>query len=106
MEECILIDGDVLNEVIIPTTNVDRNLPDGTTDPDEVVNQSQTYITSAGWKNSFAYAKLIEMLINSIINPKEYMILGGDYRLAILEGAVKENMIDGSPSMKVEGQTV
>ena len=76
------------------TTNVDRNLPDGTTDPDEVVNQSQTYITSAGWKNSFAYAKLIEMLINSIINPKEYMILGGDYRLAILEGAVKENMID------------
>jgi len=30
MEECVLIDGKTLNEVIIPTTNVDRTLPDGT----------------------------------------------------------------------------
>jgi len=29
MEECVLIDGDILNEVIIPTTNVDRRLSDG-----------------------------------------------------------------------------
>ena len=29
MEECVLIDGDVLNEIIIPTTNVDRRLSDG-----------------------------------------------------------------------------
>jgi hypothetical protein len=32
MEECVLINGDILNEVIIPTTNVDRLLPDGTRD--------------------------------------------------------------------------
>jgi len=30
MEECVLIDGKILNEVIIPTTNVDRLLSDGT----------------------------------------------------------------------------
>jgi hypothetical protein len=29
MEECVSIDGTILNEVIIPTTNVDRTLPDG-----------------------------------------------------------------------------
>jgi len=29
MEECVLIDGTILNEVIIPTTNVDRRLSDG-----------------------------------------------------------------------------
>lgn len=57
MEEVILINETALNEIIIPTTNVDRNLPDGTTDPEEVINQSQTYITSAGWKNSFARLK-------------------------------------------------
>ena len=54
MEECVLIDGDILNEVIIPTTNVDRLLPDGTRHKEEVVNKSQIYITTAGWKDSFA----------------------------------------------------
>jgi hypothetical protein len=49
----------MLNEVIIPTTNVNRQLPDGTRDNKEVVNKSQIYITTAGWKNSFAYDKLI-----------------------------------------------
>ena len=60
IEECILVDGDILNEVIIPTTNVDRRLADGSTDPKETVNKSQIYITTAGWKDSFAFAKLIE----------------------------------------------
>lgn len=82
------------------TTNVDRLLPDGSTDPKEVVNQSQCYITSAGYKNSFSYDKLIELLISSVIFPDEYITLGGDYKLAILEGAVKEDMID---EMKMNG---
>ena len=94
IEEVILVDETALNEIIIPTTNVDRNLPNGTTDPNEVVNQSQVYITSAGWKNSFAYNKLIEILLNSIMFPDNYMVLGGDYKLAILEGAVKEDMVE------------
>lgn len=48
MEECVLIDGTALNEIIIPTTNVDRLLPDGTRDPGEVVNKSQVYIKFFG----------------------------------------------------------
>lgn len=44
MEECILIDGDILNEVLIPTTNVDRLLPDGSRHREETVNKSQIYI--------------------------------------------------------------
>lgn len=54
MEQCVLIDGDILNEVIIPTTNVDRRLSDGSRHKEENVNKSQIYITTAGWKNSFA----------------------------------------------------
>lgn len=48
MEECVLIDGDILNEIIIPTTNVDRLLPDGTRHKEEVVNKSQIYINFFG----------------------------------------------------------
>lgn len=44
IEESILVDGDILNEVIIPTTNVDRRLPDGSRHPEEVVNKCQTFI--------------------------------------------------------------
>ena len=46
MEECVLIDQTALNEIIIPTTNVNRLLPDGSRNNDEVVNKSQIYITT------------------------------------------------------------
>ena len=94
MEECVLIDGDILNEVIIPTTNVDRRLSDGTRHKEENVNKSQIYITTAGWKNSFAYHKLIQVLINSIINPDEYMIMGGTYETPVISGLLDEDFVD------------
>lgn len=94
MEECVLIDQTALNEIIIPTTNVNRNLPDGSTDPKEIVNKSQVYITTAGWKASFAYTKLIELLIQSIIEPDEVMIAGGTYETPVLEGLLDENFVN------------
>ena len=39
--------------------NVDRRLSDGSRREEETVNKSQIYVTTAGWKNSFAYDKLI-----------------------------------------------
>lgn len=93
MEECILIDGDILNEVIIPTTNVDRLLPDGTRHPEEITNKSQIYITTAGWKNSFAYDKLIELLIQSLIEPDMVMIMGGTYKTPVTEGLLNEDFV-------------
>ena len=94
MEECVLIDGDLLNEVIIPTTNVDRLLPDGTRHKEEVINKSQIYITTAGWKNSFAYDKLIELLIQGLIEPDEAMIIGGTYETPVKEGLLNEDFVD------------
>ena len=94
MEECVLIDGDILNEVIIPTTNVDRRLPDGSRHKEENVNKSQIYITTAGWKNSFAYAKLIELLVQSIIEPDQVMIMGGTYETPVCEGLLNEDFVD------------
>ena len=54
VEECILVDQTMLNEVIIPTMNVNRRLSDGTRHEEEVVNKSQVYVTTAGWKSTFA----------------------------------------------------
>lgn len=100
MEECVLIDGDILNEVIIPTTNVDRLLPDGTRHKEEVINKSQIYITTAGWKNSFAYDRLIELLVQSIISPDEVMVIGGTYETPVTEGLLNEDFID---QLKISG---
>ena len=94
MEECVSIDQTMLNEVIIPTTNVDRRLPDGSRDPNEVVNKSQIYITTAGWKNSFAFSKLIELLIRSLLEPDEVMIMGGTYETPVAEGLLNEDFVD------------
>ena len=100
MEECVLIDGDILNEVIIPTTNVDRLLPDGSRHKEEVINKSQIYITTAGWKNSFAYDKLVELLIMSIIEPDQAMIMGGTYETPVKEGLLNEDFVD---QLKLQG---
>lgn len=48
MEECVLIDQTALNEIIIPTTNVDRLLADGSRDEKEIINKSQIYINFFG----------------------------------------------------------
>ena len=48
MEECVSIDQSILNEIIIPTTNVDRLLGDGTRQREESVNKSQVYINIFG----------------------------------------------------------
>ena len=93
MEQCVLIDQTALNEIIIPTTNVNRLLPDGTRHSEEVINKSQIYITTAGWKNSFAYDKLIQLLIRSLIQPNEVMIMGGTYETPITEGLLDQDFV-------------
>lgn len=100
MEECVLIDQTALNEIVIPTTNVNRLLPDGTRHKEENVNKSQIYITTAGWKNSFAYDKLIELLIQSLIEPEEVMIMGGTWETPVTEGLLDENFVD---QLKLQG---
>ena len=100
MEECILIDQTLLNEVIIPTMNVDRRLSSNERIESETVNKSQIYVTTAGWKNSFAYQKLIQILIQSIIEPGEAIALGGTWRVPVMEKLLKKSFID---ELKLDG---
>ena len=93
MEECVGIDGTILNEVIIPVMNISRRLPNNTTVDEEVLNKSQIYVTTAGWKGSFAYDKLIQFLIGEVTQPDKYNIMGGTYLVPVLAGLQDRNFI-------------
>lgn len=93
MEECVGIDGTILNEVIIPVMNISRRLPNNTTIDEEVLNKSQIYVTTAGWKGSFAYDKLIQFLIGEVTQPEKYNIMGGTYLVPVLAGLQDKNFI-------------
>ena len=84
IEECASIDQDLLNEVILPTLVVQRTI-NGQVDDREVLNQSQIFITSAGYKNTFAYEKLIQFLCESVARPDEAIVLGGTWRIPVME---------------------
>ena len=100
VEECILVDQTLLNEVIIPTMNVDRRLADGSRHEEEVINKSQIYVTTAGWKNSFAYEKLIQTLIQQITDPGQAIVLGGTWRVPVMEKLLRKSFIE---ELKLDG---
>lgn len=93
IEECVGVDGTILSEVIIPTMNVSRMCMDGSTHPEEQLNKSQIYVTTAGWKNTFPYDKLIQLLVWQIVKPEKAMILGGTYRIPVLVKLLDKNFI-------------
>lgn len=104
IEECVGVDGTILSEVIIPTMNISRMCMDGTTQPEETLNKSQIYITTAGFKNTYPYDKLIQLLVWSVIRPEQSIILGGTYRIPVLMKLLDANFIkdlkmDGGPSV-------
>ena len=63
LEECVGIDGDILSQVLLPILNVSRQCMDGSMHNEETPNKSQLYITTAGYKGTFPYDKLIQFLV-------------------------------------------
>lgn len=100
MEECVGIDGTILNEVIIPTMNVSRRGPWGGKDDNETLNKSQIYVTTAGWKGTFAYDKLIQILVWEIVKPERACVMGGTWRIPVLMGLLDKTFIK---DLKLDG---
>ena len=101
MEECVGIDGKILSEVILPIMNVSRTAMDGQMHPEEPLNKSQLYVTTAGYKNTFPYEKLIQVLIWQIVTGDKAFVLGGTYRIPVLvklldKDFVKDLKMDGT----------
>lgn len=99
-EECVGIDGKILSEVLIPITNISRRLPDGTSIPEEKLNKSQCMITTAGYKNTFAYDKHIQFLIWQIVKPEQSIVMGGTWRIPVLMKLQDKNFIQ---ELKADG---
>jgi hypothetical protein len=80
------MDGQILQEVLIPTMSISRKALDGTKVKDEALNKGELYITTAGQKASFAYQKLISVLVKMITDPRSAFIIGGTYKILVLLG--------------------
>lgn len=100
MEEAATLDQDMLQQVIIPTLNVSRRLPDGSVDENEILNQAQTFVTSAGYKNTYAYDRLIQMLCQMVARPDQAFIFGGDWRIPVAEKLISGSFVS---DLKLEG---
>ena len=94
MEECVGIDGNVLSQVIIPMMNVSRKAADGTKHDEEPLNKSQTYITTAGYKSTFSYIKLIQFLVWMVVEPGKAYVMGGSWRVPVLAGLLDRNFVN------------
>lgn len=92
IEEAILVDGDLLNSVIIPLMAVDRMSANGKIDHNEI-HKSQIYITSAGDKSIFAYHKLRELVKRQVLKGDAF-VFGADYRLPVLYGLLDPNFVN------------
>lgn len=93
IEECVGVDGQILSEVIIPTMNVSRLCMDGTMHPEETLNKSQIFVTTAGWKGTFAYDKLIQFLVWMLTEPEKAIIMGGTWRIPVLVKLLDKNFL-------------
>ena len=93
MEECVGIDDSILREVIIPVMAVSRRAQDGTVNEKEPLNKSQIYITTAGYKGTFPYDRLIGFLVRMVTQPERCMVLGGTWRTPVGVGLQSKTFI-------------
>jgi hypothetical protein len=91
-EEVIQLDPTFINEHVIPLMNKPRENLRGVVNTKEP-HGSKIFITTAGYQGTFAYEKLIETLCNTVINPKDYSVLGGSYTIPVEHGLLQESTI-------------
>ena len=93
IEECVGVDQKILQEVIIPTMNVSRRCMDGNVREEEVLNQSQIFITTAGYKGTYSYEKLIQLLVR-MTTRNDSLIMGGTWRIPVVMGLQPKNFVN------------
>lgn len=92
LEEFALMDGDEVNEVVIPLMNVDRRTVAGKLNPTEP-HASQTMISTAGYRNTFAHDRSLETLVHMALNPEKSFCFGGDYRIPLMHGLLSADKV-------------
>lgn len=93
LDEARDLDGEMVQEVILPQMNVPRHTVTGLVNPHEKINTQVIYATSAGTKSSYAYAALIDTLEQAIINPGSAFCMGLDYRIPVMHGLISADHV-------------
>jgi hypothetical protein len=86
LEEIIEGDPDIIQEVILPTLAIQRRAANGKFNPDEIITQQKICVTTAGYKDTYAYHSLIRTLLTQVTQPGKAIILGGSYKIPIIAG--------------------
>lgn len=84
IDEVIMIDGQKLHDVVLPLMAIDRKAKDGHRDPTEN-HGAQTYLTTAGYKGTFAYDKLVQSLVWMTVKGNAF-VWGGDFKIPVMHG--------------------
>lgn len=79
IEECVGVDGDILNQVLIPLMNIDRRCLDGTVHEEETLNKSQIFVSNSD-------------TIERSIEEKPAELLGSPERVISSEASSKRNV--------------
>jgi hypothetical protein len=93
IEEAATIDGDELSSVVLPLMNVNRRDHNGRLNPNEP-HQAQIYVTTAGSKTTYAYERLIEIVVMSVLKPESAFVWGGSYHIPVYHELLDKNYID------------
>ena len=88
LDEARDLDGQMIQEVILPQMNVSRRMANGLVNQYENINTQVIYATSAGMKSSFSYEALIDIFEKAIIDPKHNFCIGLDYRIPMHHGLI------------------
>ena len=86
LEEIIEGDPDIIQEVIIPTLAIQRRAANGEFDRSETISQQKICVTTAGYKDTYAYHTLIRTLLRQLTEPNKAIVLGGSYKIPIIAG--------------------
>lgn len=92
LEEFALMDGDEVNEVVIPLMNIDRRTIAGKLNETEP-HASQIMISTAGYRNTFAHDRTLETLVHMALTPEKSFCFGGDYRIPLMHGLLSEDKV-------------
>ena len=92
LEEFALMNGDEVNEIIIPLMNVDRRTMSGLINPTEP-HAAQTMITTAGYRGTYAHDRTLETLVDMAIEPGKSFCFGGDFRIPVMHGLLSADKV-------------
>lgn len=86
LEEIIEGDPDIIQEVILPTLAISRRAANGEYNKNETIMQQRIYVTTAGYKDTYAYNTLIRTLLRQLTENRKAIVLGGTYKIPIIAG--------------------